>query len=277
MDAGRRAELLPPQADRGEQQDHRVERVLAPPRVGRRVRLEAGVDDVDVLGRQRLALDVAPVAGVVEQRRVETLEQAVLDHDLLAAAPLLGGRAEEDDLAGQLVGHRREGDRGADTRGGHRVVAAAVAEAGQGVVLGEDPDPRAVAATTAAAASHGPRSRGCRPDARPRSRGGSAPRRPRPRHDLLERRLGIGVDPMRQVEDLVAGRLDGGGERGPCRSAYGAAGRDGGQSRTRGPPAAGRDGRGGDASEGLSVPCAAGPRVSVPRTASPRPRAPARS
>ena len=34
----------------------------------------------------------------------------------LAAAPLLGRRAEEDDLAGQLVGDRREGDGGADTR-----------------------------------------------------------------------------------------------------------------------------------------------------------------
>jgi hypothetical protein len=57
------------------------------------------------------ALDVGPVAGVVEQRGVEPLEQAVLDHDLLAAAALLGRRAEEDDLAGQVVGDRRQRDR----------------------------------------------------------------------------------------------------------------------------------------------------------------------
>ena len=31
---------------------------------------------------------------------------------------------------------------------------------------------------------------------------------------LLERGLGIGVDPVRQVDDLVAGRLDGGGDPG---------------------------------------------------------------
>ena len=36
------------------------------------------------------ALDVVPVARVVQQRRVEAVEQAVVDHDLLAAAPLLG-------------------------------------------------------------------------------------------------------------------------------------------------------------------------------------------
>ena len=41
VDAGGRPELLAPQPDRGEQQDQRVERVLAPPRVGRGVRLEA--------------------------------------------------------------------------------------------------------------------------------------------------------------------------------------------------------------------------------------------
>ena len=58
VDPGGRAELLAPQADRGEQQDHRVEGVLAAPRIGRGVRLEAREDDVDVLRRERPALDV---------------------------------------------------------------------------------------------------------------------------------------------------------------------------------------------------------------------------
>ena len=200
--------------DRGEQQDQRVERVLAAPRVRRGVRLQAREDDVDVLRRERVALDVVAVARVVEQRRVEALEQAVVDHDLLAAPPLLGRRAEEDDLAGQLVGERREGDRGPDPRGGHRVVAAAVAEPGQRVVLGEDPDPRPVAGPDRGA-WRGSRSRrlpaGCS-TANPWRRQDS--RRPRPRRGLLEGGLGVGVDPMRQVDDLVAGRLDGRGEAG---------------------------------------------------------------
>ena len=146
----RRLELLAPQPDRGEQQDQRVERVPAAPRIRRRVRLEAGEDDLDVLRRERVALDVAAVARVVQEGGVEAVEQPVIDHDLLAAPPLLGRRAEEDDLAGQLVGDRREGDGGADAGGGHRVVAAAVAQPGQGVVLGEDPDARPVAAPAAA-------------------------------------------------------------------------------------------------------------------------------
>ena len=78
------------------------------------VGLEPVEDDVDVLRRERLALDVVAVARVVQQGGVEALEQPVVDHDLLAAAPLLGGRAEEDDLAGQLVGDRGQGDGRAD-------------------------------------------------------------------------------------------------------------------------------------------------------------------
>ena len=168
--------------------------------------------DVDVLRRERLALDVVPVAGVEQQRRVDAREQAVLDHLGLAAPPLLRRAAEEHDLAGQLVGDRGERDRGADARRGHRVVAAAVTEAGQGVVLGEDPDPRAVAAATAAARRPDRGRRACPPASRPRT----VPRElfgdPGRGLALLEGDLGIGVDPVRQVEDLVAVRLDGGGE-----------------------------------------------------------------
>ena len=144
------------------------------------------------------------------------VEQAVVDHDLLAAAPLLGRRAEEDDLAGQLVGDRGQGDRRADARGGHRVVAAAVAQTGQRVVLGEDPDPRAVARRARRAGSAADRggeaagrmldrrSRGARSDLGDPGRG----------LVLLERGLRVGVDPVRQLEDLVAGGLDGRGEAG---------------------------------------------------------------
>ena len=128
----------------------RVQRVLPLPRIRRGVGLEAGEHDVDVLRGQRVALDVAAVARVVEQGGVEPVEQPVLDHDRLAAAPLLGRRAEEHDLARQLIGDRGERDRGPDARCGHRVVPAAVAQARQGVVLGQDPDPGSGPAAPAA-------------------------------------------------------------------------------------------------------------------------------
>jgi hypothetical protein len=47
-----------------------------------------------------MRLDVVPIAWVVEERRVDPLEQAVFDHELLAAAAFLGRGSEEDDLAG---------------------------------------------------------------------------------------------------------------------------------------------------------------------------------
>ena len=214
VDARRRAELLAPQADRAEQHDQRVERVQAAPRIGRRVGLQAGEDDVVVLGREWVGLDVVAVARVKEQRRVDPGEEAVVDHDLLAAPPLLRRRTEEDDLARELVRDRRERDGRSHARRGHRVVPAAVSEARQGVVLGEDADARPV--TAAAAGMDGP------------DRGREAARRmldlepvvaqdlgdPRRGLVLLEGRLRVGVDPMRQLEDLATGRFDGGGDAG---------------------------------------------------------------
>ena len=77
-----------------------------------------------------------------QQRGVEALEQPVVDHHLLAGAALLGGRPEEDDLALQVRGNGRQADRRRHAGRRHRVVAAAVAETGQRVVLREDADPR---------------------------------------------------------------------------------------------------------------------------------------
>src|SRR5262245_20522838 len=90
------------------------------------------------------------VARVIQQGRVEAVEEAVLDHLLLARAMLPGWRAEEPDLAWQLRRDRREADRRPGAGGSHRVVAAAVTEARQGVVLGEDRDSRPIAAGTTA-------------------------------------------------------------------------------------------------------------------------------
>ena len=176
------------------------------------MRLEAVEDDVDVLGGEGARLDVAAIAGVEEQGGVDPGEQAILDHRRLAAPPLLGGRPEEDDLARQLVRDRGERDGGTDARRGHRVVAAAVAEPGQRVVLGEDPDPRSDPAATAP-----PR----RPDRRlepsgrvldlePAGAGGCPP--PSRLPGAPRTRVPGWRGCVRQPDDLVARRLDGGCE-----------------------------------------------------------------
>ena len=205
-------QLLAPQADRHEQGDHRVERVAAVPGLGCRVGLQAGEGDVHVLGREWIDLDVAPVAGVKQQRRVEALEQAVVDHDGLAAPPLLRGRAQEHDLAGPVVADRGERDRRPDARRRHRVVAAAVPETGQRVVLGEDPDARTIGAEPAGdpAADRGLEAAGGMLDGVPVAADGLGD--PGGGLALLERGLGVGMDPMGQGEDLVPARLDGVGD-----------------------------------------------------------------
>ena len=95
-----------------------------------------------------------------QERRVEVVEQAVLDHRHLARAALLGGRAQEHDLAGQLRRDGGEGDRRPDARCRHRVVAAAMAQPRQGVVFGEDPDSGPVAAGRPAPGRHRAAARG---------------------------------------------------------------------------------------------------------------------
>ena len=120
---------------------------------------------------------------------------------------------------------------------GHRVVAAAVAEPGQRVVLGEDPDPRPgarrVRRARIARIAVGRLPAGCSTvEPVPGERLGDPGRGV----VLLEGRLRVGVDPVRQVEDLVARGLDGGGEPAPSASANGSAGLVAGQRWTRGPP-----------------------------------------
>ena len=59
--------------------------------------------DVDVLaGEQRRWSGGCTSRRVEQERGVEAVEEAVLDHDRLARAALLGRRAQEHDLAGQL-------------------------------------------------------------------------------------------------------------------------------------------------------------------------------
>ena len=75
---------------------------------------------------------------------VDAVEHAAHGQDLLGGRVLLGGRGLQDDAAGQGAwagaGQGGQGEEGAHGVGAHDVVAAAVADAGQGVVLGEDGD-----------------------------------------------------------------------------------------------------------------------------------------
>ena len=163
-------ELLAPQADRAEQGDHRVERVPALPRIGDGVGLQPGEDDLDVLRRERMALDVVPVARVVQQRGIDAGEQAVIDHDLLAASPFLGRRPEEHDLARAARRRPRPGR----SRRRPRTRPSCC-----GRSRGRDPAARRTRRGSRSAgrrrrgrrgASPGPPSPGCPPGARPRTR-----------------------------------------------------------------------------------------------------------
>ncbi len=203
-------QLLAPQTDCLEQQDGRVERVPALPRLARGVRGPAAERDVHVLAGEQDGMDHVAVGRVEEQRRVQAIEEPVVEHELLAAAPLLGRCSEEDDLPGERVAHRREGDRGADAGCGHRVVAAAMAQARQRVVLREDADPRPIGSEAAGqpAAYGGGEAAGR--VLHEEAVGGDRRRDPRRRAMLLEGGLRVGMDRPRERQDLVAVGLDGG-------------------------------------------------------------------
>jgi hypothetical protein len=173
--------------------------------------LEAGEHDGHVLRCQGRHLDVVGVGRVHEQGDVEALEQAVIEHDLLPAPPLLGRRAQEPDLPGPGVPHRRQGDGRTHPGRGHRVVAAPVTEPGQRVVLRQHADLRPVGAQAPRepAPYRGREAAGRVLHGVPVS--GDELGDPGGRLHLLERRLRVGVDSVRQAEDLVPRGLHGGG------------------------------------------------------------------
>ena len=145
---------------------------------------------------------------MVQQGGVEPFEQPVVDHELLARAALLGGRAEEDDLTADLRRDGSQRDGRADATGGHRVVPAAVAQAGQRVVLGQDADSCALASP----AGHA-RAQRSRQPADWKLDGvamtGQGLCHPGGGLVLLEGRFRVGVDALREVDDLGTRVLDG--------------------------------------------------------------------
>ena len=121
--------------------DTRIQRVDPFPRVrgsmrGLAVELEgAAYDPEEVLVEDR------PVEAVDHHGAVHALEHAPRDEPVLPAAALLGGRADHLDstLRQHGLGQREPGAR-ARAGGRDHVVAAGMADAGQGVVLAHDGD-----------------------------------------------------------------------------------------------------------------------------------------
>ena len=73
-------------------------------------------------------------------RQVEPVEDAVLQHDDLAASPLFGRGPQYPNGDPGLVGDTSQTDTGADAGGGDDVVPAGVADPRERIEFGTDPD-----------------------------------------------------------------------------------------------------------------------------------------
>ena len=144
VDAGAVADVLSQGGDGVVGDDNRVEGVDARFRPAGGVRLFAEVLDAHggagEGGRQG---DVARPR-VDEHCRVELVEGAATGHYRLAAVDLLRRRADGRDAPARLRQNATHRDRGAGRAGGDEVVAAGVAEAAEGIVLGEEGDARSL-------------------------------------------------------------------------------------------------------------------------------------
>ena len=226
--------------------------------------------DVDVLRGERLALDVAPVARVVQQGRVDARRTGRRRSSICLPLPRSSAGVPRKTISP-----------GSSSATAARAIAAPTPDAA--IVLWPQPWPRpgsasysaripirgpspprpprrtariAVARLPAGCSTSNP----CRASTSATQAGGLV---------LLEGRLRVGVDPMRQLEDLVAGGLDGGGQPGlGVGVGLGRAG--GGQRRQRCAPGWGWL----DGASLASTPAGTRPAacaVSVPPRGSPRP------
>jgi hypothetical protein len=133
---------LAERVDRHEQLDHRGQRAAALGRAARGVRRDAVELERQRHRRQGVPDRDGAVTGVEHQGRVHVVEHAGLQLDDLAPGALLAGRADHPQRAGRLrQGLQQRGGR-ADPAGGDEVVPAAVADAGQRVVLQQVGDDR---------------------------------------------------------------------------------------------------------------------------------------
>ena len=136
------SDVLAQRGHRGVAEHGGVERVA--PLVGS----GGGVGGAPVVGGEHLlhgdgvdARQLGP-GRVDHEGRVDPVEGARSDERDLAAAALLGRRADRAHPAAGLLGQRRSGQAGAEAGGGDDVVPAGVADPRQGVVLAEHGDER---------------------------------------------------------------------------------------------------------------------------------------
>ena len=93
------------------------------------------VGHVDGVNRDHLHLLDVVVRRVDHHGRVDVVEGAPADHELLASAALLGRRAENGDTPPERFSHSGRRESGAEPRSGDHVVAARVTDPRQCVVL----------------------------------------------------------------------------------------------------------------------------------------------
>ena len=188
-------------------EDERVQGVDPFPRCGRGMGLLAEVFDDECAPGQGLADDRVQSVRVDLEDDVGILEHAVLDHLDLAAAPFLGRRADDLDRALDFrTDDGLEDDGGVRPGGGDDVVAAGVAEAGEGVHFGRERHPGPVGGQPGNGPERG--REGARRlgygEALGREDGLEQARRP----DFLESELGVGMDPPAQVQDIGPAAFD---------------------------------------------------------------------
>ena len=98
------------------------------------------------LAGQGRRVDAELRAGVDHQGGVETCEHALSDHDRFAPDRLLGRSSDDLDLSRESFTKSSEDLSRPQSAGGDQIVPAAMSYPRQGVVLGQDADPRARAA-----------------------------------------------------------------------------------------------------------------------------------
>ena len=185
-------------------EDGGVEGVAAQVRVGGRVRLLSEVLDLPRGDGDGAHLGQIDVRRVDHHRRVDSLEGPGLGHEDLAAASLLTRRAHDHDPSAGGVGEGGGGQAGPEPGGGDDVVAAAVPDAGQGVVLAEHGDRRPLAA--GASCEGGLQTEGAALHVEAGVGEGSA--EDVGREALLEQQLGPVVDAMGRLDEVVGPAVD---------------------------------------------------------------------
>ena len=138
-------------------------------------------------------------------RSRDVVERSGLEQQRFSAAGLLGGCADQRHRQAQLVGHLRQCQRRADGRGGDDVVTAGMSDIRQRVVLGADTDDQRAAAVVGA--KRGVQAARCRGDleaalGHQRLRLGAAA-------VFGEREFRLGVNGVRQLDQIVTASLDG--------------------------------------------------------------------